>query len=361
MTPPARGPGPPARRAGAAPTLVDAFDAAFVDLDGVVYRGDTAVEGAESALAAVRSAGRRVVFLTNNASRCDRDVAARLVGFGVAATQAEVITSATAAIALLRLHCPPPGDVLVVGAASLVDAVAGAGYRVGPQAGERPAAVVQGWSPDIGYRDLARAALAVQAGAHWIATNLDECLPADTGLVPGNGALVRVVGAGTAARPVLAGKPEPLVYSEAVRRSRAERPIAVGDRLDSDIAGARRAGLPSLLVLSGVTAVADLLRAPEQHRPTFVGWDVTALVAPPLRLLPRTEVTGTGFEGGDGWSAELIGETLRLRCGRAPADADEALRLACLATWSLADRGLMPAGVVGLPSAICASSELVLR
>ncbi len=159
--------------------------------------------------------------------------------------------------------------MLVTGSAALRSAVEGVGLRVVASSEDRPDAVVQGYSPDLRYADLAEAALAVRAGALWVATNTDSTLPSARGLLPGNGSLVALVATATGRRPIVAGKPQLPMHAEGVRRTGAKNPLVVGDRLDTDIEGANVADTDSLLVLTGVTAAADLVDAPVEHRPTL--------------------------------------------------------------------------------------------
>ncbi len=264
---------------GCAQPLCRAYDVALLDLDGVVYHGADPVPGAAAAIAAARAAGMRMAFVTNNASRTPADVAAHLTAVGVAADPAEVATAAQAAATLLTSLVPAGARVLVTGGDGLRVAVAEAGLVPVATAADGPAAVVQGYAPDLGYADLAEAALAVRAGAVWVATNLDATIPTPRGQLPGNGALVALVATATGRRPdAAAGKPERALHDESVRRSGARRPLVVGDRLDTDVEGAHRAGCDSLLVLTGVTDDAALLAAPPARRPTYIGADLAALL-----------------------------------------------------------------------------------
>ena len=259
--------------------LCTAYDAALLDLDGVVYRGPDPVPGAAAAVAAARAAGMRMAFVTNNASRTPAAVAAHLGAVGVEARADEVVTAAQAAATLLGTLVPAGSRVLVTGGEGLRAAVTEAGFEPVPTADDGPAAVVQGYAPGLAYADLAEAALAVRAGAVWVASNLDATIPTARGLLPGNGALVALVAHATGRRPdAAAGKPERALHDEAVRRTGAVRPLVVGDRLDTDVEGANRAGCDSLLVLTGVTTEADLLAAPPERRPTYLGLDLGALL-----------------------------------------------------------------------------------
>lgn len=259
--------------------LCTAYDAALLDLDGVVYRGADAVPGAAEAIAKARAAGLRIAFVTNNASRTPAAVAAHLAAVGVPATPDEVVTAAQAAATLLTTLVPPGARVLVTGGEGLREATAERGFAPVTSADDAPAAVVQGYALDLTYADLAEAALAVRAGAVWVASNLDATIPTARGQLPGNGALVALVAHATGRRPdAVAGKPERALHDEAVRRTGATRPLVVGDRLDTDVEGANRAGCDSLLVLTGVADEAALLAAPPERRPTYVGLDLGALL-----------------------------------------------------------------------------------
>jgi HAD superfamily hydrolase (TIGR01450 family) len=270
----------PARSA----SLLAGHDALLVDLDGVVQLGRDPVPGAAVALEGARAAGLRVVFVTNNAARSAADVASTLTDLGVTAAPADVLTSSMAAADLLAGRFPSGTRVLVVGGAGLREPVEAAGLTPVASADEEPAAVVQGWSPDLTWALLAEAAVAVRRGAAWFATNTDATLPSPRGPLPGNGAMVGAVALATGTEPEVVGKPGRALFDAAVRVAGATRPLVVGDRLDTDIAGANAAGLPSLLVLTGVSRPADLLAAAADLRPTYVGHDLGALAGPAARI-----------------------------------------------------------------------------
>jgi glycerol 3-phosphatase-2 len=145
-------------------------------------------------------------------------------------------------------------------------------------AAENPVAVVQGHSPDTGWRDLAEGCIALRAGADWVACNVDSTLPTDRGMLPGNGSMVAALVAATGLHPRVAGKPERPLLDAAVRQVGSKHPLVVGDRLDTDIACAVGAGAPSLMVLTGVSTASDLLSADAAHRPTFLAFDLRGLV-----------------------------------------------------------------------------------
>lgn len=316
----------------AADPPIASHDGVLVDLDGVVYIGEQAIGNAVAGLAKVRQAGLRVVFITNNASRSPELVAERLRGFGVPADPRDVVTSAQAAARLVRDRCGPGSRVLVTGSRALRDEIDAAGLCAVQGADEQPAAVVQGFDPALGYPDLAEAALAVRAGAFWVATNEDSTLPDTRGMLPGNGALVAAVATATGRRPLVAGKPSRFLFEEALRRAGLRNPIVVGDRPETDVAGARAAGLTSLLVLSGVTTPAELLEAPEQQRPTYLAQDLLGLFDehPPVRL----EVGAARCRD---WYAHIDHNRLTLR---GAGDRLDALRALAACAWQASDRGL---------------------
>ena len=301
-----------------------------------MYLGGAAIAGAPDALAQARRQGMRLAFVTNNASRTPSAIAAQLSRLGVSATAGEVVTSAQAAARLLAERLPAGAPVLVVGGIGLRVAVRERGLRPVSTALERPAAVVQGYGPDIGYALLAEGGLAVRAGAWFVATNADITLPTARGLQPGNGSLVQVIATATGQRPVVAGKPEPPLHAESVERSGAARPLVVGDRLDTDIEGAVRVGADSLLVLTGVSQPADAVLAPRQQRPSYLARDLSGLLEPH----PPVTAAGDGFRCG-GWTARLTGAPggdghgagLEI-AGRGPAI--DGLRALCAAAWSAA-------------------------
>jgi glycerol-1-phosphatase len=262
--------------------LVDAYDLVVLDLDGVVHLDGAPVPGAADAIARVRADGPPVLFVTNNASRSHAEVVALLAGLGIEAAAAQVLTSATAAAEQLARALPAGAAVLVVGAPALSEAVGSVGLRPVSTAEDQPSAVVQGYGPQVGWAQLAEACVAIRAGATWVATNTDATLPTGRGPVPGNGAMVAALRTALGRGPdQVIGKPEPTLFEIASRRAGARRPLVVGDRLDTDIDGAHRAGMDSLLVLTGVDSEQDVYTRAPRRRPTYVGDDLTALLRPP--------------------------------------------------------------------------------
>lgn len=250
-------------------------DAVLLDLDGVVYAGEEAVPGAPEALARLREEGVCLRFVTNNASRTPQQVVDKLVAVGVHADVDEVLASPRAAVELLRgsFGLAQGARVAVVGGQGLMEAVTGAGWRGEPveQVTERPDALVQGFSPTIGWSDLAAATRWVAEGVPWVATNLDRTIPTGRGVAPGNGLLVHAVAEAAGRQPdAVAGKPGPHLFTVAARSCGSTRALVVGDRLDTDIAGGRAAGQETALVLTGVHGVADALQADADHRPDLL-------------------------------------------------------------------------------------------
>lgn len=329
--------------------LAEAYDLALVDLDGVAYRGPEPIEHAASSLDAARARGMRLLFVTNNASREPETVAEHLSELGIPAGAEDVMTAAQAAATLLTEKVEAGAPVLVVGGAGLLTAVRGAGYRVVTSADDAPVAVVQGFSPDLGWRELAEAAYAIQRGALHIASNLDLTLPNERGLAPGNGSLVGVVVAATGVTPLSAGKPEPAMFRYAAERAGARAPLVVGDRLDTDLAGARAAGFPGLHVFTGVSQVPDVLLAHAAERPSFLGADLRSLLE--AHRAPTSAEDGWWVLGSARARAVDGGLDLHDDEGVDPAALRiDLVRAAAAASWAAADagRGPMPERIANL-------------
>jgi glycerol 3-phosphatase-2 len=266
-------------KAGSTP-LGDA-DVLLLDLDGVVYRGRAAVPHAPETLAEIRARGVRIGYITNNASRTAASVAQHLTELGLPAEPDEIVTSPQAAVRLLADRVPAGSRILVIGGEGLRSVVLEAGFVLAENADDAPDAVVQGFSPELGWSDLAEAAFALaDPDRLWIATNTDWTIPVDRGIAPGNGTLVSAVHAAVGRLPIVAGKPETPLFEAAVERFSAERPFFVGDRLDTDIQGSNAAGMPSALVLTGIDGPKELLAAQPHARPQFVLADLRGLLEP---------------------------------------------------------------------------------
>ena len=316
------------------------YDAALLDLDGVLYLGDEGIGHASAAVAQARSGGMRIAYVTNNASRPPEQVAAHLCRLGIPAVPHDVVTSAAAAARVLREWLGPDAAVLVLGTRALADAVAAAGLRpvrrIEEAGSDGVMGIVQGLDPELDWRALAEASVAIRGGALWVAGNADATYPSPRGPLPGNGAMVAALTAATGARPLVVGKPAPELHDEAVARVGARHPLVVGDRLDSDILGAVAVGADSLLVLTGVTDLRALFGAPVGMRPAFVGPDLRALG------LPHPPVTVRGEEAHCGDVVVTTTQTIFLN-GSIPADSTAdpggvaAVRAACALAWSRRD------------------------
>ena len=316
--------------------LAETFDVALLDLDGVVYIGPDAVPGAPEALERARRAGMRLAFVTNNAARPPAAVAAHLTELGIAAEADEVVNSSQAAAHYLAERLPAGAKVLVIGTVGLHEALTERGLSPVTSADDDPVAVVQGYSPTLGWKDLAEGAVAIERGALWVATNLDPTVPSPRGPLPGNGSTVAALRHATGVTPVATGKPDPTMHRESVERSGAQRPIVVGDRLDTDIEGANAVGCPSLLVLTGVTGPRDLLEATEKLRPSYLGRDLSAL----LDAHRAPVAAADGYELG-GWRAVSDGASITLHgtsdvAGDVAAAPDglDPLRVLCATAWA---------------------------
>ncbi|MEE1820696.1 HAD-IIA family hydrolase [Streptomyces sp. BE20] len=311
--------------------LTEAYDTALLDLDGVVYAGPNAIDHAVDSLAVARETGMRLAYVTNNASRPPRVVAAHLTELGVPAEPEDVINSAQAAARVLAEKLPAGAKVLLVGGLGLEEALAERGLVAVRTLAEEPQAVVQGFDASVGWTHLAEASYAVQSGLPWVASNTDVTVPTARGIAPGNGMLVAAVRAATGVEPEVAGKPLPPMHRETVLRTGAKRPLVVGDRLDTDIEGAFNGGVDSLLVFTGVTTAGQLLAAPVEHRPTYLAEDLRGLLT---AHAPVDAVAGGGF-GCGGWVAVAEDGVLRLEGDG--ADRWDGLRALCAAAWTSLD------------------------
>ena len=266
------------------PTPLDGVDVVLADLDGVVYAGPGALPHAVESLNRVAEK-RRVGYITNNASRTDASVAGHLTELGLSVAAEDVVTSPQAAMRLLSTIVPAPATLLIVGGEGLVVEAEKAGYRVTRSADDAPDAVVQGFAPEVAWTDLAEAAFALkvpeeEGGIPWIATNSDWTIPRERGVAPGNGTLVSAVHTAVGRLATVAGKPEVPIFEEAIARFKAHKTLFIGDRLDTDIMGAARVGIDSVLVLTGIDRPKHVLAAPEGSRPTYILSDLRELHAP---------------------------------------------------------------------------------
>ena len=284
--------------------LVHAYDAALFDLDGVIYLGPHAIDGVPRTLTAIRDEGVRLGYVTNNAARTPATVAEHLRDLGIEASVDDVVNSTQATVRMLQERLPAGASILAVGTSALVEQLAEGGFTPVDTLEAEPVAVVQGYHPQLPWGLLELGIIAIERGAQWFATNPDQTRPTERGILPGCGAQVDLVASCVGFRPEMAGKPFRPLLDETVRRLGSQHPIFVGDRIDTDIIGAGNVGMDSLFVFTGAHGKRDLLAAPPVGRPTHIGHDISALLAPP-RVLQRiddgyrcgtTEVTVAGAQ-----------------------------------------------------------------
>lgn len=303
------------------------FDLLLADLDGVVYEGARAITNAVPAINSLQAAKVQIGYVTNNSSRKPETIAEQLRGFGLNTEAQSVISSGLTAVELLAEKIPAGGKVLVVGGEGLRYFVSSAGFKIVQSSEDQPVAVVQGFAPDVAWKDLAEASFAIQNGAIWIATNSDWTLPQERGIAPGNGTLVSAVHTAVGQFPIVAGKPEPAIFNTALNVFKPKAALFVGDRLETDVLGAKRAGVTSAIVLTGIATKKDLLAAKPEERPEYILETLSDL----LTDYPKLKQTKRGWRCGDA-DVELLGDKVLVVEGD-PRSID-ALRAACSVIWN---------------------------
>jgi 4-nitrophenyl phosphatase len=258
----------------------------LIDLDGVLYTGREPIAGAGEFLARARRHGLKFLLITNNSTTSPQVVSERLRGMQMQVAPEEILTSAQAAVAYVRRQSPNGARVQVIGEAGLLQEVRQQGFEVSLTDNGQPVDwVIVGLDRAFDYQKLTRATRAILAGARFVATNADALLPIEGGQVlPGAGTMIAAIQAATGIEPVVVGKPEPGLFAHGLERLGnlpPETVAMVGDRLDTDMAGGRRAGLRTVLVLSGVTTPEQLFAAEMRPDavlpnlaalPTLLGW-----------------------------------------------------------------------------------------
>jgi glycerol 3-phosphatase-2 len=329
------------------PVLAELFDLALVDLDGVVYVGPDAVAGSVDAIAQSHSLGLRTAFVTNNAGRPASQVADHLRSLGIDVQDEDVVTSAMAAADLLAHRLPAGSAIGIVGGVGVSASVEAAGLRAVAPSSSEAVAILMGFGPDISWRDLAEASYAVAAGALFVATNTDRTFPTPQGIAPGSGAFVAAVQEASGVTPLIAGKPEPTLYRNAIDRFQSKNSLVIGDRLDTDIAGAVNAGLTSLLVLSGICSAKQAVLASEGQRPDLIAADLQGLVTE-QDFIRDIANSGQRWEH-RGWSARVedavVVVTAPAQDQGPSADGVDGVRCAAAAAWAQEDQVV---DVVGL-------------
>jgi ribonucleotide monophosphatase NagD (HAD superfamily) len=259
-----------------------------------------------------------------------------------------VVTSAQAAARLLANQLGEGAPVFVIGGEGLEVALAEQGLKPVQDRDADPRAVVSGYSGQLRWSTVVTGALLVRDGLPWVASNTDMTVPTPHGPGPGNGVLVDVVARFADREPVVAGKPEPPLFEETLRRVGGTRPLVVGDRLDTDIEGANRTGYDSLLVMTGVTGLAELVGAPAEQRPTYVAPDLGGLARQHEEPAQSNGVVTCG-----GWQAAVVDGALRVDGTGAP---DAWWQVAATAGWAHLDTtgtaadvsAVLPPGSVGV-------------
>ena len=303
------------------PRLIDMYDAALLDLDGTVYVGPDPVPHAVESLTTAARIGVRLVYTTNNAARTPAEVGNQLRGLGLELEDSQVLTSSQVAAHYIVATLGIGAQVLPVGGPGVAAALHEVGLCVVASADDEPTAVMQGYGPDVSWRDLAEASYAINRGAVHVATNTDLSIPTARGIAPGNGTLVAAVSTATRTTPHVTGKPFRAMFDLAVDQTKARRALVVGDRLDTDIEGG---------VFTGVDGVAAILQAPPQQRPTHLGLDMRAFFVPPA--IVDTDESGTARC--NEWMIAANG-TIEQR----GSEVLDGIRAAARVCWSATDAG----------------------
>jgi HAD superfamily hydrolase (TIGR01450 family) len=306
--------------------LLDSFDSLLLDLDGVVYLGQDPVVHAVEAVNRAQLA-TKVGYVTNNSSRTPDAIAKQLRAFGIATSPEQIVGSARAGARLLAQRIPAGSKVLVVGGEGLRFECESLGFKLVTSSADKPVAVIQGFSPDVSWRDLAQASFAIQNGAVWIATNQDWTIPLEAGIAPGNGTLVGAVHTAVGILPDFAGKPFRPIFEQAMTQLEIKKPLMVGDRIDTDIRGAKAFGISSAVVMTGIASRKELIGAKPEDRPDFILNDLRGL----FEKYPKLKKTKRGVSCNQS-EVEKLGDKIVLISGD-PGSLDS-LRAATELIWN---------------------------
>jgi HAD superfamily hydrolase (TIGR01457 family) len=258
--------------------IIDSYDSILLDLDGVVYLGTTPIDSAVKTIKELQKRKVNIAVITNNGSVTSKSVSKWMKNFDLDFKPSSIVTSSQTLCWYLQNNFERNELVLVVGSQSLKDSVKDSGFKVVNKADKNPAIVVNGIDADIAQKDLAEMCYAIAKGAKWISTNNDYTFPTEKGLAPGNGSFNALISSITGKSPMLMGKPEPFMFLQAAKIFNSKNPLVVGDRLDTDIAGAIKAGFKSMCVLTGVTDLNQIKNTTSSTGPTYVGKDLSALL-----------------------------------------------------------------------------------
>ena len=260
--------------------------ALIVDMDGVLYRGDAPMEGLAPFFDFLREREIRFQLVTNNSTLTPSLYVDKMARMGVHVQESQVLTSSLATAEYLAARFPRGTQLYAIGEEGLLDALQQAGFCLGSH---DPAAVVVGFDRDLTYHKLRVACLLIRSGRPFIATNPDVTLPVPEGQVPGTGAMLAALAAASEREPTVIGKPGPMLMEQAMQRmeSTPETTAAVGDRPETDMLSAQRAGLLSILALSGATDRERLasLQGMLDRDPDLIVEDIRALVREWTRAL----------------------------------------------------------------------------
>lgn len=255
----------------------DELRAVLFDMDGVLYRGKTILPAVGEMLAFLEDRDLPYACITNNSSMSPQQYEAKLAAMGIAMPAERVFTSATVTGSYLRERYAQGTTVFIVGGSGLHEALFADGHFV--EMAQQPQLVVQGADFKLTYEKLRLACLAIRQGARYVATNPDRTFPSEEGLIPGAGAVTAALVAATDTMPLVVGKPEPTIFltAAAILGVNPLQTLVIGDRLDTDIAGAANAGMVSVLVLTGVSQEAEARES--DPAPDLICADLAALLA----------------------------------------------------------------------------------
>jgi 4-nitrophenyl phosphatase len=245
----------------------------LIDMDGVLYRGDTPMPRLQEFMAFLQDSPIPFMMLTNNSTRTSQQYADKLAGMGVQISPDEVLTSGQATARFLARDYPPGTRVHVFGQDSLRQAIEAEGFVLADQ---DVAVVVASMDRQVTYEKLKRATLLIRRGARFVATNLDPTSPGEEGSLPGTGSMIAALATASETTPLAVGKPERTMFEIALEAlgARAETTAILGDRVDTDLAGGRRAGCKTIGVLSGSSSRAEM----EEFGPDFIFEDIAELL-----------------------------------------------------------------------------------
>ncbi len=261
--------------------MINKIENLILDMDGVLWRGETPMPGLLDFFATLRKLNVGFILATNNATKMAQEYVGKLAKMGVDIEAQQILTSGETTAAFLAAEYPRGTAVYMIGTSSLKTALETHGFEiispVQVEAGLTAKLVVLGFTPHVIYKELAMGSLLVDKGARFIGTNPDSSIPNELGSLPGAGALIAVISTATGVQPTVIGKPGSAIYEEAMRRlgGQKENTAMVGDRLGTDIAGAKAAGLISIMLLSGISSRVDILESGIE--PDYVYADISEL------------------------------------------------------------------------------------